>query len=74
MPERVSFSIISDGDDVHRLYEPRRRISDQRRYIQWHQPEFPAEMVERMRCRAERAGAAFGTGTRAIAWLAEVNA
>lgn len=51
-----------------------RRISEKRGYIQWHEPEFQAEMVERMRRRAERAGRRFGTGTRAFAWLAEVNA
>ena len=50
-----------------------RRISEKRGYIQGHEPEFQAEMVERMRRRAERAGRRFGTGTRAFGWLAEVN-
>jgi len=49
------------------------RISDERAYIKWHEPEFQAEMVERMRDRAMRAGRRFGTGTRAFGWLAEVN-
>jgi hypothetical protein len=48
-------------------------ISDKRAYIKWHEPEFQAEMVERMRNRAARAGRRFGTGTRAFGWLAEVN-
>jgi DNA repair photolyase len=51
-----------------------RRISEKRGFIQWHQPEFQAQIIERMRCRAERAGRRFGTGTRAFGWLAEVNA
>ena len=50
-----------------------RRISAQRGFIQWHEPEFQAEIVETMRSRAERAGRRFGTGTRAFGWLAEVN-
>jgi len=49
------------------------RISQKRAYIKWHEPEFQAEMVERMRSRAARAGRRFGTGTRAFGWLAEVN-
>lgn len=49
------------------------RISDKHAHIKWHQPEFQAEMVERMRDRAARAGRRFGTGTRAFGWLAEVN-
>lgn len=53
--------------------EAGRRISQMRGFIQWHQPEFQEEMVERMRSRAERAGRRFGTGTRGFAWLAEVN-
>jgi DNA repair photolyase len=54
--------------------EAGRQISQRHGFIQWHQPEFQAETVERMRSRAEHAGRRFGTGTRAFAWLAEVNA
>ena len=54
--------------------EAGRRISEKRGFIQWHEPDFQEEMVERMRCRAERAGRRLGTGTRAFGWLAEVNA
>jgi DNA repair photolyase len=53
--------------------EAARRISEKRGYIKWHEPEFQREIVERMRDRAARAGRRFGTGTRAFAWLAEVN-
>jgi DNA repair photolyase len=49
------------------------RVSEKSAYIKWHEPEFQAEMVERMRNRAARAGRRFGTGTRAFGWLAEVN-
>ena len=53
--------------------EAAHRISQKRAYIKWHEPEFQREIVERMRDRAARAGRRFGTGTRAFAWLAEVN-
>jgi hypothetical protein len=53
--------------------EAARRISEKRGYIKWHQPDFQLEIVDRMRDRAARAGRRFGTGTRAFAWLAEVN-
>jgi DNA repair photolyase len=53
--------------------EAARRISEKRGYIKWHEPEFQREIVDRMRDRAARAGRRFGTGTRAFAWLAEVN-
>lgn len=49
------------------------RISRMRAYIQWHEPEFQSEIVERMHNRAARAGRRFGTGTRAFGWLAEVD-
>jgi DNA repair photolyase len=53
--------------------EAARRVSEKRGYIKWHEPEFQREIVERMRDRAACAGRRFGTGTRAFAWLAEVN-
>ncbi|MCU1274311.1 MAG: radical protein [Bryobacterales bacterium] len=49
------------------------RISEKRGYADWHRPEFQAEIVDRMRSRAQRAGRRFGIGTRAFGWLAEVN-
>ena len=42
------------------------RISEKRGYGRWHEPEFQREVVERMRCRATRAGRRFGTGPRAF--------
>jgi len=50
------------------------RISQKHGYAQWHDPQFQADIVEKMRSRALRAGRRFGTGTRAFGWLAEVNA
>ena len=49
------------------------RISEKRGYGRWHEPEFQREVVEKMRCRARRAGRRFGTGPRAFQWLAEVD-
>jgi DNA repair photolyase len=54
--------------------EAARHISEKRAFTEWHEPEFQAEIVERMRSRAARAGRRFGTGTRAFGWLAEVQA
>ena len=53
--------------------EAGRRISENRGYMKWHEPDFQAEIIERMRSHAELAGRRFGTGTRAFSWLAEVN-
>ena len=53
--------------------EAARCISQKRAYIKWHEPEFQLDIVERMRDRAARAGRRFATGTRAFAWLAEVD-
>jgi DNA repair photolyase len=49
------------------------RVSENRGYVKWHEPEFQTEIVERMRSHAERAGRRFGTGPRAFSWLAEIN-
>jgi DNA repair photolyase len=47
------------------------RISQVRGYAEWHDPEFQAEVIERMRQAARAAGRRFGIGTEAFAWLAE---
>ena len=49
------------------------RISEKQQYSEWHEPEFQASVLERMRSRALSAGRRFGTGPGAFSWLAEVN-
>ncbi|HKW98660.1 MAG TPA: radical SAM protein [Bryobacteraceae bacterium] len=53
--------------------ENARRISGKHGYAAWHDPAFQMEMTDRMRRRALQAGRKFETGTKAFAWLAEVN-
>lgn len=50
-----------------------RRISDRRDLACWHDPEFQAEIMEKMRSRALRGGRRLGAGVSAFGWLAEVN-
>ena len=50
------------------------RISEKHQYNQWHEPEFQAAALERMRRRALAAGRRFGTGPGAFRWLAEEDA
>ncbi len=49
------------------------RISEKQQYSEWHEPEFQAAVLQRMRRRALSAGRRFGTGPGAFSWLAEVN-
>jgi DNA repair photolyase len=49
------------------------RVSEKQQYSEWHEPEFQAAVLERMRARALGAGRRFGTGPGAFSWLAEVN-
>jgi DNA repair photolyase len=53
--------------------EAARRISDKRDLACWHDPDFQAEILEKMRSHALLAGRRFGAGASAFAWLAEVN-
>lgn len=45
------------------------KISEHHGFKQWHEPDFQAELVERMRTIAQRAGRRFGIGTEAFRWL-----
>jgi DNA repair photolyase len=49
------------------------RVSQKQQYSEWHEPEFQASVLERMRARALSVGRRFGTGPGAFSWLAEVN-
>ncbi len=46
------------------------RISAKHGFTEWHEPEFQAGVVQRMRRAAEAAGRRFETGVGAFAWLA----
>jgi hypothetical protein len=49
------------------------RISRVQGYAEWHDPDFQAAVVERMRLAAQTAGRRFGVGAGAFAWLAELD-
>jgi DNA repair photolyase len=49
------------------------QISHTRGFEDWHDPAFQAEIVERMRQKANAAGRRFAAGVEAFAWLAEIQ-
>ncbi|MDQ2899701.1 MAG: radical SAM protein [Acidobacteriota bacterium] len=87
-PERlIARAIAATGCDVigdppHvRATKPRgattreaaERISAKHGFEEWHNPEFQAEVVDRMRRAAAAAGRRFEIGPRGFAWLAQTS-
>jgi DNA repair photolyase len=48
------------------------RISQAQGCMEWHDPDFQASVLERMRQRAAAEGRRFGSGVAGFAWLAEM--
>ncbi len=54
--------------------ETARLISERSGFEEWHEPQFQAELVARMRHLAEKSGRRFAAGPEAFAWLAQDSA
>jgi DNA repair photolyase len=61
-------ALKSRGATTH---EPARRISERRGFLDWHDPDFQQEIIDRIGRTAEGAGRRFGTGPTAFAWLSQ---